>query len=445
MEIEFDVHVAAINGRDEEVRGLLERGASVTSTCGYFETLLHYACPRVASDETSDETRGQIRVMKVLIDKGANVNAVSERSGETPLHMASTSVGAARLLIENGAIVNVANYEGVTPLHLSSRNGCADVVKLLIDKRANVDSINDNGDTPLLEASYCSATEDTGEAAPPTYDYAAVVMMLVAKGANTNHANKNSETPLYRACDAGNQEIAEILIRKGADVNFPNKYGTTPLHRCGSGGHELLGSFLIKEGANVGAVSAGGRTPLNDACYWGHPEVATMLLDNGANVNVVDGVGNTPLHDACQDVQRRRKDEALVQLLLDRGAKVNASNKKGQIPLHLLFLNDSTFQDMEPNKIIGLARILLNSGAKLNTTDNNGKTPADVALTCSHRIFQVLKAVKLQRAFVGICLAKNAMRRARIRASERLYKPGGLGYYGSKQRFESVASNDLSN
>jgi ankyrin repeat protein len=55
-----------------------------------------------------------------------------------------------RLLLERGADVNArASDDGRTPLHLASENGALEVVRLLLEHGANVEAVNIRGNTPL--------------------------------------------------------------------------------------------------------------------------------------------------------------------------------------------------------------------------------------------------------------------------------------------------------
>lgn len=56
----------------------------------------------------------------MLIDAGADVNAVNQIDGNTPLHSAAIYdlVG----LMQRGADVDVVNKKGDTPLHVAARN-----------------------------------------------------------------------------------------------------------------------------------------------------------------------------------------------------------------------------------------------------------------------------------------------------------------------------------
>lgn len=76
--------------------------------------------------------RGHKGIVKLLLEKGADVNAAN-RNRRTPLHHASTNgyVDVVKLLLEKGADVNAAQSDGRTPLHHASMDGHVDVVKLL--------------------------------------------------------------------------------------------------------------------------------------------------------------------------------------------------------------------------------------------------------------------------------------------------------------------------
>jgi hypothetical protein len=58
---------------------------------------------------------GHTRVVALLLDRGAEVNAVSR--GETALHEGIDHPEVAALLVSRGASVSSRDYEGKTPLH----------------------------------------------------------------------------------------------------------------------------------------------------------------------------------------------------------------------------------------------------------------------------------------------------------------------------------------
>merc|ERR1719288_97169 len=70
------------------------------------------------------------------------VNNARDRADDTPLHQAAkkNNAFAAKLLLENSANVDSADYDGRTALHWAAKKNSVDVAKLLLEKSANVDS-----------------------------------------------------------------------------------------------------------------------------------------------------------------------------------------------------------------------------------------------------------------------------------------------------------------
>jgi hypothetical protein len=85
------------------------------------------------------------------LEAGTDVDAKEPPGGSTPLLVAAIfgRTDAAKLLIEKGANVNASSNDGATALHGAAFFGHAEIVKLLLDKGAKVDAKNIRGETPL--------------------------------------------------------------------------------------------------------------------------------------------------------------------------------------------------------------------------------------------------------------------------------------------------------
>lgn len=102
---------AARRGDEKAVLSLLEQGADPNTKNRWGETALTYC----ARDFLIDE---YVNTAKILIEKGANVNAACDLMTMTPLHYAAifTRTDMIRFLIANQANVNLKDYQGHTPL-----------------------------------------------------------------------------------------------------------------------------------------------------------------------------------------------------------------------------------------------------------------------------------------------------------------------------------------
>jgi hypothetical protein len=95
-------------------------------------------------------------VKRLLSIRNINVNVKDDRKGWTPLHYAAWKghVEIARLLLQNGAEVNVRSNGGSTPLHCSAWNGHVDILHLLVENGADLEAQDNDGERALHWAAY---------------------------------------------------------------------------------------------------------------------------------------------------------------------------------------------------------------------------------------------------------------------------------------------------
>jgi ankyrin repeat protein/rubrerythrin len=212
---------------------------------------------------------GNTKLIPPLLQKGANINARSEKHRRTPLMLAAFGghVDTVRLLLEKGADVNAKEAVVGTALTDASNAGRLEVVRLLLEKGADVNAKNKDGGTALTAASCTGHLE--------------VVRLLLEKGADVNAKEEFVGTALMMGSFHGHLEVVRLLLEKGADVNAKNKDGGTALTDASSEGRLQVVRLLLKKGADVNARTIGG-TALELASKKGHAQIVDLLKAKGS-------------------------------------------------------------------------------------------------------------------------------------------------------------------
>uniref|UniRef100_A0A8C7SKQ5 Ankyrin 1, erythrocytic b n=1 Tax=Oncorhynchus mykiss TaxID=8022 RepID=A0A8C7SKQ5_ONCMY len=402
------IHMAAQGDHMDCVRQLLQYNAEIDDITLDHLTPLHVAAHC-----------GHHRMAKVLLDKGAKANARALKV-ETPLHMASRAghCEVALFLLQNTAQVdakakvlytmscnrtycphllyvrhNVLQQTGIhmffnyslqhhtlhkyltvtddqTPLHCAARMGHKELVKLLLEHKANPDSATTAGHTPLHIAAREGHTHTS--------------RILLDGAAQQTKMTKKGFTPLHVACKYGKVDVVELLLERGANPNAAGKNGLTPLHVAVHHNNLEVAKLLVSKGGNAHSTARNGYTPLHIAAKQNQVEVAGCLLQYGASANAESLQGVTPLHLASQEGQ-----PDMVALLISKQANVNLGNKNGLTPLHLVAQEGH----------VGIADTLVKQGASVYAASRMGYTALHVA--CHYGNIKMVKFLLQQQAHVN--------------------------------------------
>lgn len=248
-------------------------------------------------------------IQKYLIEKGADVNA-KERDLSTPLHYAAVRnhQEGASLLIAKGANINALDNEKHTPLHLAAQYGIKDIVSVLTKCGANLEIKDDYGRTPLVLGSMERGNPD-------------VIRILLDAGADINSIDNTGYNALSLSALRGNKEVVDLLLDHKAALPTQNNVLLHLVSTSVQRGLVRLFRVILESGFDPKTI----KTLLNDAASGGSKEIVSDLINKGFSVNEKDVNGWTPLHYAAFN---GRLDAFSV--LIEKGVEINSRNLMGQ-------------------------------------------------------------------------------------------------------------------
>jgi len=300
---------AVRNAHLETTVALLKRGANVNDVATDGSSALSIAA-----------VNAYFELASVLLDHGANPNLPDPRA--SPLHTVAwlrkpgadgaagvgntpvgtpqqtgkvTAIQLARKLLEHGANPNtrvewneprfgkeggtarnppnirlgrhLLSYRGATPFYVAAKNGDIELMRLLVEFKADPTITTLTGITPLMVA----AGLDTWEGETPG--------------------------PFTGVPEAERLEAVKFAVSLGADVNARANFGDYPME--GDVAYTLLYyphniDKLLDLG--VGDPRWNGSTPLIGAIMSNQPSIVQYLVDQGADVRAKTTLGWTPLN-----------------------------------------------------------------------------------------------------------------------------------------------------
>jgi ankyrin repeat protein len=245
--------------------------------------------------------RNQPGNLLMLLNRGADPNAMAE-GGMTALMIASEMGDSllVRLLVVNGADLELTYAENTTPLIVSVLNQHFGITRYLLEKGADPDHRDDPGGSPLL---YAAALNDYRTAD-----------LLLYYGASDSIRDKDGNTALMTAVFFGNLETADVLLQDGLTPDLADNRGFTPLMIATQQGNQEMVDLLLEYGAEKEKTDINNFTALAHAIRFHQPGIAAILIDSGANIQHLISP-NRSLYDlAVQENQKK-----IQEMLQERG------------------------------------------------------------------------------------------------------------------------------
>lgn len=285
---------------------------------------------------------------EMLLTKGANVFSTNNEN-YSPLRMALVSGGEVQEWILTSDVIKKTDGIGNTPLHYACEWKIDSAVAVLLEKGANPNVRNANGETAIFSAIKADS--------PSTID------LLMNKGAQKNARDYLGNTPLHACVRWESKNSAMKLIQWQADLNEQNLAGKTPLAQAARSGRIDMVTFLADNGANVDASDATGKTVLIDAIQSGNLDIVKYLVKKEASPHLQEMYGRNAYHEAAST-----GNEKMISLILEAGGNPLSRDAQGVTPFSIILQG-------EDEKLI---KAVLGTNSKLLDSDSN--TPIHIAL-----------------------------------------------------------------
>jgi ankyrin repeat protein len=180
----------------------------------------------------------RLKYLKLLLDLGANMNAVQAAEGGTPLLSTAVSgrVDVAELLLDHGALINSRLVNGGSALICASTHRHVALVSLLLSRGADVDAANNLGLTSL---SYASTNMSGDGGCLP------MVNILLTAGANANLKDTQGSTVLHITIGTGSKiGIVKALVAASTPA-FIDNMGGSPISMWHFAGNSIFLKTLL--------------------------------------------------------------------------------------------------------------------------------------------------------------------------------------------------------
>lgn len=255
----------------------------------------------------------QIRLVRRLLDAGADPNRASTTFWGFLIHESFTRIELLKLLLERGADPQAKDDHGRTVLHRAA--ACFN--KKLTGRHFR---------EPVREEEHLE-----------------VLQTLLQHGASPETPDNKGVTPLHLLADTGTPNILRLCLEHCANPSSAlrplSQFGESLLHYAAAAGNRDTVEYLLDRGLDANQASANKWTPLLcvlTPAQWsckGHTAariaLARLLLEHGASAQVVTDEGWTPLH-ALATVQgfdgteeERSGVGAFAEELIERGTPVD--------------------------------------------------------------------------------------------------------------------------
>ncbi|CAO3674639.1 unnamed protein product [Umbelopsis ramanniana] len=301
------IHLALLNGHVDIVDQLKLAGARVEKIGNIIAEMLYQA-----------SLAGQVdRIGKTLdiydndYDRMLHLNTTLHRAVQ------EGQTDAVTIMLISGADIDSLDEDGLSPLFLAGQY--PEVISTMIHHGACIHVKNKNDRHQSVLHHYASQGQIEG------------LILLLNCDSDIHTVDKDNKTVLHYAAEIGDYDVAAMLLQRGVDINTKNVRGETALHcatRCGY--HEII-DMLIQWGVDINTMNDNYENALHTAVENNMIEIAGILIDNGIDIDARNyKTESTALHLAIE-----AKNSKQITFLVKRHADINAINRNNETALHI--------------------------------------------------------------------------------------------------------------
>lgn len=269
-------------------------------------------------------------------------------------------------------VVEARNIGGATALHIASRGSNIEIVKILLSNGANVNSIDNDGWTPLMRAAANNNPD--------------IVSELLTHNANANIKNSLNETALIQAVNSGCYRCLESILNyfdyKKADKAFINDQFSEALEIAGKKSNSELKDILTKykeridkgeyptlvnyeAGKNIESVNSTIRNESSDGMNsdennakianqenqgeMSQSEAGEKIASN-ENLAVNDGLPAKPIEQTINQEAKKLKKKNYV-LIVGKSWVGSVANQKMNLKAEEVSENKNSQENMAKNAV----------------------------------------------------------------------------------------------
>jgi ankyrin repeat protein len=224
-------------------------------------------------DFVQSAEKGDLKAIQLFLSAGIDCNSQSA-NGSTALMAAAKNgrIDVVNKLLDQKANIDAQGKQGVTALMLAAENNQVEIVKLLLKKNADPNLEDQTGWSALMKAVYQGNTGcvealaarsrqevNRGLLVAALTGHQEIVKILLDNGAEVDSRAEDGRTPLMLAAGKGDNDLVAFLLKAGADPTLTDKAGASAGSLAIAKGHKEIADRLQQAPAPPGA----GASPQN--------------------------------------------------------------------------------------------------------------------------------------------------------------------------------------